>query len=317
MTPGLSRRRFVGAGTLAAASGLGASATMADAGKAASGPVASPHDGGTPRARGSVFAALRSDTPVIALVQSAPCSVDLERPLPDLARNLRRMLDSIDAAQSAEQRSDWVAFHDCPLTGRVAPVGEARKRVALDLDGEHFQHLADAARRHACWLSFGAWLRLPHARGAAIEATAFISPAGALVSAQPFDGRLQPGSPLPAIAVTDIGNLAATPRADDPVHHAALVAAGAEFVLRTNSGPLADWALDLPVCCRAHGIHGAIVSAAATASTPFPARDLIGGGSAFFGPDGRRLAAAEGSDEQILRWAVPIGAQRRSAAVAA
>jgi hypothetical protein len=116
--------------------------------------------------------------------------------------------------------------------------------------------------------------------------------------------------------VTDIGNLAATPRADDPAHHAALVAEGAEFVLRTSSGPLADWALDMPVCCRAHGIHGAIVNAAA-GTRSFPAIDLSGGGTAFFGPDGRRLAAAKGSDEQILRWTVPIGAQRRSAAVPA
>jgi predicted amidohydrolase len=300
--PRFSRRSFVGAGSVAAATGLGSFSVAAGTAR--------------PGGRAAAFAPLRTETPVFALVQSAAWGIDLETPEPDLERNLQRMLESIEAAQATGQRCDWIAFHDCPLTGRVATTAATRTRVAIEVGGEHFQRLAGAARRHSCWLSFGAWLRLPGARNEAFEANAFLSPAGELVSMQRFDGTVRSGSPWPEVVVTDIGNLAATPRADDPAHHAALVAAGAEFVLRTSSGPLADWALDMPVCCRAHGIHGAIVNAAA-GTRSFPAIDPSGGGTAFFGPDGRRLAAAEGSDEQILRWAVPIGAQRRSAAAPA
>ena len=300
--PRFSRRSFVGAGSVAAATGLGTFTVAAGTGR--------------PNGRAAALVPLRTETPVFALVQSTAWSIDLERPGPDLERNLHRMLGSIDAAQAGGERCDWIAFHDCPLTGRVAATPAIQARVAIEVGGEHFQRLAGAARRYSCWLSFGAWLRLPDTGNEAFAATAFISPTGELMGTQRFDGAFQAGSPSPGVVVTDIGNLAATPRADDPAHHAALVAAGAEFVLRTSSGPLADWALDMPVCCRAHGIHGAIVNAAA-GSNSFPAPDLVGGGTAFFGPDGRRVAAAEGSEEQILRWAVPIGAQRRSAAVPA
>ena len=51
----------------------------------------------------------------IGLVQSAPWDIELSRMQEDTTRNLARMLEVIDR-QGPE--CDWLAFNDCPLTGR-------------------------------------------------------------------------------------------------------------------------------------------------------------------------------------------------------
>ena len=144
-----------------------------------------------------------------------------------------------------------------------------------------------------------------------------VSPAGELASLQPAGGAGALGPGLSLVAVTEFGNLAATPRGDEPLLDAERIAAGAEFLLRAHSGPLADWALDVPVCCRAHRIHGAVVSAAQAAATPPGAVDVAAGGTAFYAPDGRRLVCAADGLEQCVVLAVPLAAQRAGSAAGA
>jgi hypothetical protein len=79
----------------------------------------------------------------IGLVQSAPWDVDPARLYEDTTRNLERMLETIAHEGPA---CDWLAFNDCPLTGRSASIVPTSAQV---------QALRAVAQQHACALSFG------------------------------------------------------------------------------------------------------------------------------------------------------------------
>lgn len=295
MSRGLTRRGFVRTGGLAAAAGLAGAATAAAAG--ATGPAAAHLS-----LRRHPPLPLRRESPVFALVQSERRSVDPAHAAPDLARNLAAIEGALAAVQAHGPHKDWVAFHDAALNDGPA--------TALDRRGAEFGALARLAHRHDCWLSVGVRVRADEPGAAALAAVAFFSPAGELASLQPAGGAGALGPGLSLVAVTEFGNLAASPLGDDPLLDAERIAAGAEFLLRAHSGPLADWALDVPVCCRAYRIHGAVIGAAQSPGTPPSAIDVAAGGTAFYAPDGRRLAGAADGREQCVVLAVPLAAQR-------
>lgn len=293
MTHRVTRRGFVQASGLAAAGGLASAPSTT---RAASAPPVSRHP----------TISLRRAEPVFALMQSERREVDPGRVAEDLARNLEIIESAVSAAQGQGPHKDWIAFHDGALTGSSG--------AAISRGGWESSVLASLARRHACWISVGARVRDDQQRHPTLDAVAFFSPDGRLASLQPAEGARALGPGLSLVAVTEFGNLSATPRVDDPVLDAERVAAGAEFLLRAHAGPLAGWALDVPVCCRAHRIHGAVVTASTPAGTPQGATAVAAGGSAFYGPDGRELTSAAGSHEQWVALAVPIGRQRMTSA---
>jgi predicted amidohydrolase len=302
MTLRLTRRGFVRGSGLAAAAGLAGGPTVAATGATTPGAAPQP----PPR---HPRLPLRSDSPVFALVQSTRRVIDPAHAARDIARNLAAMDAAVAAAQAHGPHKDWVAFHDAALN--------CGPGTALDRRGPEFGALARLARRYGCWLSVGASVRADQQGSSALTAVAFFSPAGELASLQPAGGAGALGPGLSLVAVTEFGNLAATPRGDEPLLDAERIAAGAEFLLRAHSGPLADWALDVPVCCRAHRIHGAVVSAAQAAATPPGAVDVAAGGTAFYAPDGRRLVCAADGLEQCVVLAVPLAAQRAGSAAGA
>jgi predicted amidohydrolase len=319
MTPGLSRRRF-----LQAAGSAFAAASTATAATALGAPLAAAP------ARPALPPAAR-----VGLLQTRSRRVEPTRPQADLQRNLEHMLWRIDQAQADGPPHDWLAFHECPLTGweRWSPAEAAR--VALDLDGPEIARLAASAREHRCHLSFGALLRLRDWPGRIVDATVFLSRSGDLQSLQWTPLAAHAGARRPAVttiedvldeyverygrealvrvARTDIGDLCAAPTADDPALHAALARAGAQFVLRTHAGPLPPWGLSTAACCRRDALHGGLVNASAATDLPQFLASPTGGGSALHGPDGAVLAAAPDGGERTVSAVLQLGSGRRTA----
>lgn len=118
----MTRREFVGAVTLASI-------------------------GGSTAARALELGAMRTERSSsvwrVGLVQSAPWDVDPARLHEDTSRNLERMLETI-AREGWE--CDWLAFNDCPLTGRAISVVPTSAQIKA---------LQAIAQKHSCALSFG------------------------------------------------------------------------------------------------------------------------------------------------------------------
>jgi hypothetical protein len=272
----------------------------------------------------------------IGLLQARTQRVERTRPRDDLRRNLERMLWRIEVAQDRGPPHDWLAFHECPLTGWERWSPQEAARIAIEPDGPEIARLASMARAHRCHLSFGALLRLPDWPGRVIDATVFLGRDGALASLQWNPLAAHAGARRPAIttiedvldeyverygrdslvrvARTDIGDLCAAPTADDPALHAAAVRAGAQFVLRTHAGPLSPWSLAGAACCRRDAVHGGLVNAAADGELPAFAHSASGGGSALHGPDGATLASAPDGGEWTVSALLRLGSGGRAGA---
>ena len=179
----------------------------------------------------------------VGLLQTRARGVEPTRPQADRQRNLEHMLWRIDQAQADGPPHDWLAFHECPLTGWERWSAAEAVRVAVDVEGPELARLAAKAREYRCHLSFGALLRLADWPGRVVDATVFVSRSGALHSLQWTPLAAHAGARRPAIttiedvldeyverygradlvrvARTDIGDLCAAPTADDPALHAA------------------------------------------------------------------------------------------------
>ncbi|MCU0761132.1 MAG: hypothetical protein MUF07_18290 [Steroidobacteraceae bacterium] len=269
----------------------------------------------------------------IGLLQTRALAVERTRPRADLARNLQHMLDWVERAQAVEAH-DWLAFHDCPLTGWERWSAAEARRIAIDLEGDEVQRLARAARAHRCHLSFGALLRLPDWPGHVIDATVFLSRRGEVASVQwaalPAGGPLARAgvtslaevldeylerygrTALLRVATTDIGQLCALPATADPALAPALARAGAEFVLRTHAGPPTPACLAGAASCARERIHGGFVNAAVTTDLPAFLDSPTGGGTALHGPDGATLAMAEDGGERCVAARLSLGSGRHA-----
>ncbi len=232
------------------------------------------------------------------------------------------MLWRIEVAQGEGPAHDWLAFHECPLSGWERWSTAEAARIAIALDGPEIAGLGASARRHRCHLSFGALLRLPDWPSRVVEATVFLGRTGEVESLQwsPLAARgaarreavttledvleeyveREGRGALLRVARTDIGDLCAIPTAEDPALHAALVRAGAQFVLRTHAGPLPRWAHGVAASCRRDGVHGGLVNASVSCGLPQHRYSPSGGGSALLGPQGEVLAQASDGLESTI-----------------
>lgn len=209
----------------------------------------------------------------IGLVQSAPWDIDPSRMQEDTTRNLARMLEVIDR-QGPE--CDWLAFNDCPLTGRA---------TSMEPSAAQIKALRAAARRHDCAVSFGC--------GAGHRAL--------LVSAD--ETEVQYG-PLVNLYGRRIAIVSA---AQSPIASASLDSArvemeralqqGAEALLIMRSGPNAEptWINDL-----AAGLPLLHVGAACDTQIPGHTPDWLGGTLAR-DTHGLTLGQMAHADEAVLQ----------------
>lgn len=204
----------------------------------------------------------------IGLVQSAPWDIDPSRMHEDMARNLDRMLETI-ATQGAE--CDWLAFNDCPLTGRAA---------TIDPSGAQIDLLRAAAERHACAVSFGC--------GA--ERSAMLIPS---------DGTPTQHGPLVTLHGRRIAIVSAALTADESTRVAMgrALRQGAEALLIMNSGPSAEpiWISDV-----AAGLPRLHVGAACDTPVPGHTVDWLGGTRAC-DTHGLTLGQIAHADEAVLK----------------
>lgn len=243
----LTRRDFVGTATLA----VFASTTAAQA-----------LELGSSKAHGALSSWR------IGLVQSAPWDIDPSRIHEDTTRNLARMLEVIER-QGPE--CDWLAFNDCPLTGRAASMEPSATQV---------EALHAAARRHSCAVSFGC--------GVNREAV--------LVSAD--DTEVQRG-PLVTLYGRRIAILSSMSSANATarVEMERALRQGAEALLVMRSGPSAEptWITDAAV-----GLPLLHVSAACDTQIPGHTSDWLGGTLAR-DTHGVTLGHMAHADEAVLK----------------
>lgn len=186
----------------------------------------------------------------IGLVQSAPWDIELSRMQEDTTRNLARMLEVIDR-QGPE--CDWLAFNDCPLTGRS---------ISMEPSATQIEALRAAARRHDCAVSFGCGAG--H-RALLVSANETEVQYGPLVS---LNGR--------RIAIVSAAQspIATTTLDSARVEMERALQQGAEALLIMRSGPNAEptWIIDI-----AAGLPLLHVSAACDTHIPGHTSDWLGG----------------------------------------
>lgn len=254
MRMSLTRRDFVGATTLAVIAGHAAARAL---------------ELGVP-AIAPLLASWR-----IGLVQSAPWDVDPNRIHEDMARNLDRMLETI-ATKGAE--CDWLAFNDCPLTGRAA---------TIDPSGAQIDLLRASAERHACAVSFGC--------GA--ERSAMLIPS---------DGTPTQHGPLVTLHGRRIAIVSAAMTANESTRVTVdrALRQGAEALLIMSSGPSCDqrWIADV-----AAGLPRLHVSAACETPVPGHTVDWLGGTQAC-DAHGLTLGQITHAEETMLKLSLQFAA---------
>jgi predicted amidohydrolase len=240
----LTRRKFVGATALTVL----ASATVARA-----------------RDLGVTIAEQPLNSWRIGLVQSAPWDIDPARLQEDTTRNLERMLETI-AREGRE--CDWLAFNDCPLTGRSASIVPTSTQI---------QALRATAQQHACALSFG--------YGA--ERRAMLIPA---------DGTDVQSGPLVTLNGRRIA-IVSTAQSDADITGA--LHKGAEALLIMGSGPniVSTRISDVATSLHVPRLH---VSAACDTYVPGHTHDWLGGTRAC-DARGRALGHVAHADETVLQ----------------
>lgn len=215
----------------------------------------------------------------IGLVQSAPWDIEPSRMQEDTTRNLARMLEVIDR-QGPE--CDWLAFNDCPLTGRS---------TSMEPSAAQIEALRAAARRHDCAVSFGG--------GAGHRAL--------LVSADETDVQYGPLVTVHGRRIA-IVSAARSPAATAPLDSARVeveraLRQGAEALLIMRSGPneeptwIADIAAGLPL------LH---VGAACDTQIPGHTPDWLGGTRAC-DTHGLTLGQIAHADEAVLQVQLHFG----------
>ncbi|MDX2143588.1 MAG: nitrilase-related carbon-nitrogen hydrolase [Rhodospirillaceae bacterium] len=239
--------------------------------------------------------------------------------------NLRRMVEAIDRAQSSGPK-DLIAFPADALQGAPAMSLADLERSAIALDGPECAALAQSARTHGCYVSFGALAREAHWPGHVLSLSILIGPDGAIVAKdwaaiaeadaphvttidRVLDRYVEmygPDAVLPAHR-TDIGNIAFASSRDPDVLRA-LALKGAEIVVRTGAVP----AWDARAAAAHNHVFGIVVNSAVEPDAVDGAVRTHSRGTAVYGPSGEVLAEAGESWQQIVTARLPLAYVRET-----
>lgn len=273
---------------------------------------------------------LRKDVVTVAAVQTRIRAVDGKAPAPGIRANLAHMLEVIDKVQSFGGTKDLLCFHEFPLQGWNPWDRAELERLCIEIPGAETEAIAERARRHGCYIQFGAYARDRDWPGHVLSITSIIGPDGRVV-ARDWKARnivgVFPGFELVTTTVfnvldrfvemygadavvpvhrTDIGNLATSSTQLEPELFRVMALKGAEILLRTASGGFETD--DIRMVSRYNRVYSVVVNNAVSPENPGFLDDANGGagGTAIFGPGGEALAKADSKFEQEVVARLPM-----------
>lgn len=281
----------------------------------------------------------------VALLQTRIRLPDPENPTPVRRENLAYMLEWFDRAQ-AQQRHDFLMFHELPLTGLSFrwPRSTVLK-LCIEVPGPEIEAIAAKARQHRCYVSFGAYIVDKDWPNHFILATVILGPDGSVVDVQwktrnimGAFGELELMTTtvfnvldryvemygwdrVIPVARTPIGNIAASSVQLEPELYRAYGMKGAEMVLRVATGRYRM--ADVQGASLHNGYWSMMVNNAYLPDDPEGLRRYWPDGdwrkpiadsttvlSTVVDPAGNIVAQASSPEEQIVSVDIPIGEQR-------
>lgn len=263
--------------------------------------IAPSAQGTTPvQASANLARSYRGTIHAFGLVQSMALPLGVNSARVDFDRNVARMIEIVRIHAS---RCDWLAFDDTPLTGHRVETSNAATAALREQD---LHLLANAAKQHACFLSFGGLLN-------GQDSIIVISPHGAIHDwAMPT--RLAPlfitNSVEPtrnAVPLIDLNECRIALMPDDAAHGVvqAVIESEADVVITMGSGPISHIET-----ARASLPALVLTVQAATPSVPMGVPSNEWGLTCAMDPHGTTIGRCPNSSEHVL---VVSGSQPRTA----
>lgn len=233
----------------------------------------------------------------LALVQRDFLAISARSLAQDVQHNIEQMTATIACAQM-RQKHDWMAFNDCPVTGRASLDRSEVAQVAMTKSDPRLEPLFESARRHHCWISFGQPMRLDPRTDEIVDGTVCISPRGEIEGFlwSTAENSLSPGAITRMDATptlnTEFGVIGTHSSLSAPHRHRPL-SPDADLVLYP-SAPVSAWAepSSPAPASRARGYHAIIAAACSDARPPGASMAWVPA-SRIVDPNGRTLAAAD------------------------
>lgn len=278
------------------------------------------------------YAVVPLTKPVVTLgvVQSKIRAIDAGNWQPELAENLKHMLDSIDRAFyfSNGGPADILFFHEFPLTGWKKWTRKEILQFAIEIPGPEVEAISAKAKEYGCYIVFGSYVKDPDWPNHVLSITTIIGPDGTVVDkhwkARNIKGVFS-GFELFTTTIYDVldqyierygidavipvtrtpyGNIITSSVQREPELFRAFALKGAEIMLRTASGGFTP--LDIQATALYNSAYVAIVNNAASPENTTFFEDSGSGGSAIYGPDGKPIVEADGKLEQCITARIPI-----------
>ena len=273
---------------------------------------------------------LAKPTVTLGVVQSKIRAIDAENWKPELAENLKHMLDSIDRAfyYSIGGPPDILFFHEFPLTGWKKWTRKEILQFAIEIPGPEVAAVSEKAKEYGCYIVFGSYVKDKDWPNHILSITTIIGPDGSVVDKHwkarnikgVFTGfelftttiydaldqyieRYGIDAVIP-VTRTPYGNIATSSVQREPELFRAFAMKGAEIILRTASGGFTP--IDIQASALYNSTYVAIVNNAASPENTTFFEDSGSGGTAIYGPDGKAIAQADGKLEQCITARIPI-----------
>lgn len=277
---------------------------------------------------------LAKDCVDYACIQHTVLPVDPADPRPGINRNLKRMVTLIDEHAHWAGPADLLSFHAFPSAGSAGWAREEMRAVSIEVPGPETDVLAAKAREYKLWLTFGCYARDPDWPGHVLMLSVLINPKGEIVakhwttSGAPDRNSASelittPHDVLPRyvemygrdsvmpVARTPIGNISIIGMQNDPALFSALAVKGCELCIRQASASTpTDDAL---ITSRDNAYFTSVVANSINPGKRY-VPDPVGGygGTQIIGPNGKTMAKALGSYEEIVRTMLPLASYRKS-----
>ena len=281
---------------------------------------------------------LRKDALRVTAVQSVIRPVrNTLSPATEVRRNVDHMVEFIDGANGFGGKQDLVCFHEQPISGWAPWNRTELLRVCIEVPGPETEAIGKVARRHGCYVTFGAYVRDKYWPGHVLLNGILIGPDGNVVASHWKTNNTRGFMPgydifttsiydvldryremygedavLP-IARTDIGNISCsiTPGQGDVMRAHAMK--GLELRLSAASGGYNIE--ETGTVSYYNRLYTVVVNQAISPDNPgFP--EFSGSGdTAIFGPNGRIVARARSANEEFVTAVIPIAEFRRTRAL--